>query len=100
MIDRTFAVILVQLQEERNVTEDNVGKFLKLINMYDPEYLFDRKIQANLDKLTKNDSINGVAEDKRLQFLSQYLTTFPFFKRMSEDTIHDKYINKIKIVER
>ena len=66
MIDRTFAVILVQLQEERNVTEDNVGKFLKLINMYDPEYLFDRKIQANLNKLTKIDSINGIAEDKRL----------------------------------
>ena len=66
MIDRTFAVILVQLQEERNVTEDNVGKFLKLINMYDSEYLFDKKIQTNLNKLTKKQDMNGIAEDKRL----------------------------------
>ena len=100
MIDRTFAVILVQLQEERNVTEDNVGKFLKLINMYDSEYLFDKKVQTNLNKLTKKQDMNGIAEDKRLQFLSQYLTIFPFFKRISEHTIHDKYIKKIKIVER
>ena len=100
MINSTFAVILVQLQEERNITEDNVQKFLQLINMYDSEYLYDRKIEKNLNKLTKNDSINGVAEGKRLQFLSQYLTTFPFFKRLSEENIHNKYIRRIKIIER
>ena len=41
MSDRTFAVILVQLQEERNVTEDNIIKFFRYMNMYDKDYLYD-----------------------------------------------------------
>ena len=41
MIANTFAVLLVPMQKERNVTEDNVHEFQKLINIYNDEHLYD-----------------------------------------------------------
>lgn len=41
MIFSTFAVLLVPMQKERNVTEDNVINFSKLMAMYDNDHLYD-----------------------------------------------------------
>jgi hypothetical protein len=51
MILRTFAVILVPLQKERSVTEENVLKFQQLLNLYDPNYLFEANVEKNLKRL-------------------------------------------------
>ena len=48
MIMSTFAVILVPLQKERARTEDNVAKFAKVMNLYDPSFLYDESIVKNL----------------------------------------------------
>ena len=71
MIFSTFAVLLVPMQKERNVTEDNVNNFSKLLNLYDDEHLFDQNIATNLMRLSQPQS--DMKPQKRLDYLSKYL---------------------------
>lgn len=71
MIFSTFAVLLVPMQKERNVTEDNVNNFSKLLNLYNDEHLFDQNIATNLMRLSQPQS--DMKTQKRLNYLSKYL---------------------------
>ena len=64
------------------------------MNMYDKDYLYDNQVAINLRKLSdpNNEEMRG---KNRLFFLSQYLNMFPFFQRIKEETLCNKYIDKI-----
>ena len=81
MIMNTFAVILVPLYKDRSQTENNVDKFSSLMNLYDPDFLYDESVVKNLDKLGKPSA--EISEEKRPLFLAKYLNMFPFFSRLS-----------------
>ena len=98
MIMTTFSVILVPMQKERVITEQNVMRFQKYMNLYDPEYLYDESVAKNLQKIGKPNP--DLAEEKRLQFMAKYIGMFPFFRRIPEQRISDYYIDKIEIVEK
>ena len=71
MIFNTFAVLLVPMQKERNVTEENVTNFKKLIDMYDDQHLYDQSITTNLMRLSQPQS--DLKPAKRLEYFSKYL---------------------------
>lgn len=71
MIFSTFAVLLVPMQKERNVTEENVTNFKKLIDMYDKTHLYDQSIATNLMRLSQPHS--DLKPTKRLEYFSKYL---------------------------
>ena len=62
--------------------------------MYDKDYLYDARVANNLRKLSDPNQ-EDMNEKNRLIFLSQYLNMFPFFQRIKEEVLCEKYIDKI-----
>jgi len=91
-------VILVPLQSERKNMERNIADFQKMMNLYDPEFLYDDSVAKNLLKIGKPNP--DLKDKKRLQFLAKYLSMFPFFKRITERKMAEKYVGHITIVEK
>ncbi len=94
----TFAVILVPLYKDRCQTENNVDKFSSLMNLYDPDFLYDESVVKNLDRLGKPSA--DILEEKRPLFLAKYLNMFPFFSRVSAQDMANKYIKNITIIDK
>ena len=96
MIERTFAVVLVPLQKQRDVTESNVAKFKDLLNLYDDTFMLDQKvykeIQTNGDETDNKDFNRDIALPKRLKALANVVSEMPFFKRIPKNKILRDYV--------
>ena len=68
------------------------------MNLYDQEFLYDESIAKDLNRIGKPNP--DIPEDKRLQFFAKYLNRLSFFRRISEEKLTSKYIQKITLVER
>ena len=62
------------------MTEDNIGSFQTLMNLYDPLHLFEKSTETNLLRLKEPQA--DIPEQSRLKFLAKFLTMFPFFCRI------------------
>ena len=68
------------------------------MNLYDPEFLYDDSISKDLNKIGKHNV--DLSDEKRLQFFAKYLHRLPFFRRIPEEKLSGKYIDKITLVEK
>ena len=73
-------------------------RFQQYMNLYDPEFLYDDSVAKNLQKIGKPNP--DLPDEKRLQFMAKYISMFPFFRRIAEEKINEKYIDKLEIVEK
>lgn len=95
MVLKTFAVILVPLQKNREVTEDNLQTFREQMNINDPSHLYDESVANNIAKLQTSQI--EMSEGNRKLFFAKYLSIFPFFKRVPLKRLEEFYIHKIRI---
>ena len=65
--------------------------------MQDQKFLYDASVTKDMEKIGRP---SDIPEQKRLQFLAKYLNRLPFFRRVGETNLNEKYIHKLSIVEK
>ena len=69
-----------------------------MMTLHDQEFLYDESVSKDLKKIGRPNV--DLSDEKRLKFFAKYLHRLPFFRRISEEKLLNKYIDKIVLVER
>ena len=84
----TCCLMMLPLNSNRRQVETFVSEFGQYAKTYNRNQHYDLTVQRNIQRLYLDSPSAGLPNQRK--FLAQYLTTFPFLKRLSEKFLYEK----------